>query len=137
MNKSVLILVAVCMVAGVVVGSLILIALDVWPAVIAWTLMLGWMGFLNRVLTQLQLNPAIVAMVLPAVVLFVIGVHWLGRTGTKSAGTNSAARWPWRRSIAATALLFVLVAAGVTMVGITHMTYWLATDPQPPEAAIS
>jgi hypothetical protein len=98
------------------------------PASVVWALLLGWVGFLGRVVPRLSPDSTTVIAAVIAVVLFTLGVHWLGR---KSVGTTPAARWTLRRSVAVTMLLFILFAAGVAMVGLTHMTYWLATSPEP------
>jgi prepilin-type processing-associated H-X9-DG protein len=116
----------------IVLGAIGLLFMLCWP--VGSMLLLGWAGFLARVLPRLSPDMPTVVATLVALALFTCGVHWLGR---KTSGTSPAARWTWRRSVALTALVFVLFAAGVAMVGLAHMSYWLATSPEPIRVTVS
>ena len=62
-----------------------------------------------------------------AVVLFTVGVHWVGRTSYRSPDR----KWRWRWSILAVVLVFILFASGIGLVGIVHQIGWLATADEP------
>ncbi len=105
-----------------IIAVLLALVPEVFPFI--GLLLLGWVGFLGRVVPRLNPDMTVVIAALVALLLFTLGVHWLSR---KTTGTT----WTCRRSIAATALVFILFGAGVAMVGLVHMSYWLATSPEP------
>lgn len=93
------------------------------------TLLLGWVGFLVRVLPRLNPDPPTVLVSIAAAAIFTIGIHWLGRAWARRR--DPVGEWKLRWSAALTLLLFGLFTASVAMVGIVHMTIWYATDPHP------
>src|SRR5262245_15123276 len=97
-------------------AGVVLLAMLSWP--IGSAMLLGWAGFLARVVPRLSPDRITVIAALVALALFTIGVHWLGRSwASRRAGQNEI-RWTWRVSLAVTMLIFVLFAAGVAMVGL-------------------
>jgi hypothetical protein len=92
-------------------------------------LLFGWITFPFRVLTDVSVDRASVAVGAAALVLFAAGVHWLGRTWrrrTAEAGVISP-RWKLRWSLAVVAGVFLLFVAGTAMVAFTHQVVWLVT----------
>ena len=92
-------------------------------------LALGWLYFPLRVLPRVTVDvPAGVVGGL-GLVGFVIGVHvtarWLVRATAPAA--SAAPPWSWRASMAASAIVLFLFAAGTAMVGATHQLVWLIT----------
>src|SRR5438445_767442 len=105
---------------GLVVVVVLIASIFVEPL---QTLVFGWIGFLVRVLPKSSADGPTVLVSVAAVVLFTGGLHWAGRAW--------GPQWKWRYSIACSALVFVLFAAGVAMVGIFHMGAWYATSKEP------
>ena len=87
------------------------------------TLLFGWIGFLARVLPRASPDLPTVWVSVAAAVLFTAGLHWAGRAW--------GPHWKWRYSVALSALVYVLFAAGVAIVGLFHMGAWLATSKTP------
>ena len=87
-------------------------------------LALGWTAYLWRTLPEVRVSFEPLLTGLAALVLAV----WLGHRFTQwfigSTGEN-VPKWPFRSTIAATALLLILFAAAVAMTGIVHQSGWL------------
>jgi len=111
---------------GIIAVVILIVIAFCWP--VGSTLLLGWSGFLSRTLPRLNPDGPTVLAALAAFGLFTAGVHWLGRSWARHR--DPAATWPLERSLAATAMLLVLFTAAVAMVGIVHMSSWLATSPE-------
>jgi uncharacterized protein DUF1559 len=118
MNRSV-IRIVLC---GVVLGLLLFDS--------GRTLLFGWIGFLLRVLPKVSSDGATVGATVVAVVLFTLGVQWLGRAWMRHRRPDGPP-WKLRWSTTTTVLFFMMFISGVAMVGILHMTYWYFTDPEP------
>jgi prepilin-type processing-associated H-X9-DG protein len=93
------------------------------------SLLFGWLLFLERVVSRMTVDWGTVTVSLTALILFTAGVHAAGRAWRRTAERRPA--WKLRWSAAAVAILFVLFAAGVALVGIVHQVGWLATSPEP------
>lgn len=92
-------------------------------------MLFGWVGFLFRIVPQVNPDPATVLITVVAVFLFAAGVHWLGRAFASRRADGP--RWTIRGTLTATVLTFVMFTAAVATVGIVHMSLWLATSPEP------
>jgi hypothetical protein len=92
-------------------------------AAVPLTLLIGWAPYLGRVLPHVTANAATIAVGAAAIVLFLAGVQWFGRTATH--------RWRWRWSLAAVGGVVVLFAAGICLIGMVHQTGWLLSSPEP------
>jgi hypothetical protein len=116
--KALAALLAVCFVTGVALTTL----------EGGVTLLVGWVPFLGRVLPQISVNWPSVAVGLVALALFAAGVHAVGSTGgSKRAGEHPAApRWRFRWTVSIVALVILLFAAGISVIGAVHQVTWLA-----------
>jgi prepilin-type processing-associated H-X9-DG protein len=97
-----------------------------WEAPFA--LLLGWIGFLRRVLPLITVDWPSVLVGCVAIALFALGVHWIGRAWQRDTprGEGASARpWKVRWSLALVVLVFLLFAAGIAMVGTVHQVGWL------------
>jgi prepilin-type processing-associated H-X9-DG protein len=97
-------------------------------------LLLGWVSFLMRVLPKVSADGPSLIVGCAAFVLFTVGVHWAGRSWRRKPVTgDDAAAQPWkiRWSLAVVAVVCVLFAAGVSLVGATHQLVWLLTSDRP------
>ncbi len=98
-------------------------------AAIAWLqtgiehLLLGWLYFPLRVLPRMTVDWLSVLVGLTGLAGFVVGVHvtirWYLRASSRPV------RWSWRSSAAVSLLVLLMFAAGVAMVGATHLVVWL------------
>jgi len=64
-----------------------------------------------------------------ALVLFTAGIHAVGQTWRR--GTPEGPRWKFRWSLATVAVVFLLFAAGISLVGIVHQGLWLLNSREP------
>jgi hypothetical protein len=92
-------------------------------------LVLGWLFFLYRTLPRMTVDWPSVLVGCAALLLFTVGVHAAGRTWLR----HSVAwpRWKLRWSITTVAVVVLLFAAGISVVGIVHQVGWLVTSPEP------
>jgi prepilin-type processing-associated H-X9-DG protein len=99
----------------------------------SFTVLFGWIGYLHRVLPQMEVDWPSVAVAGTALILFTGGVHWLGRAWRRRLAVQDPARsvWKTRLSLATVAVVFLLFAAGIFMIGITHQTGWLLNSEEP------
>lgn len=95
------------------------------PRSIVW----GWLLFLYHTLPRMTVDWPSVFVGCLALVLFTTGVHAAGRTWRRNAPEGP--HWKLRWSLATVAVVFVLFAAGISLVGIVHQAGWLLTSPQP------
>ena len=92
-------------------------------------LLFGWYSFLNRVLPLFTYDSSALVVAGAALILFTIGLHLVARKITRGANGEEPQRW--RTTFAVVAGLFVLFAAGISLVGITHQGMWLYTAERP------
>jgi len=95
----------------------------------------GWIGFLQRVVPQIQMRWGIAASSGVCAVILVIGSHlflrWL-YCQTGGEGTSpDARRWHWRWTLSGAGLVLLMFSAGIGAIGVVHQTAWLATSPVP------
>ena len=94
-------------------------------------LLFGWYSFLDRVLPLVTYDPSALVVAGAALILFTVGSHLVARKITHGANGETSQRWRWRTTFATVAGLFVLFAAGISLVGITHQGMWLYTADEP------
>lgn len=92
-------------------------------------ILLGWLFFLFRTLPRMNADWPSVFVGCLALVLFITGIHWTGRALRRNA--TDTPRWKLRWSIGTVAVVFLLFAAGISLVGIVHQAGWLLTSPEP------
>jgi prepilin-type processing-associated H-X9-DG protein len=99
----------------------------------AVSLLFGPIWFLGRVLPRVTADRPSVVVGCVAVVLFTLGVHGLfrSRRGAASPDGQPPRRWRFRWSLAVTLVVFLLFAAGVSMVAAVHQAVWLLTAEGP------
>jgi prepilin-type processing-associated H-X9-DG protein len=94
----------------------------------------GWVLFLIRVTPQMTFDWGSVAVGAVAVVLFTCGVHWLGRSWSRTAKPEPTApvpRWRIRWSLSMVFLTLLLFVSGTALVGIVHQLAWLRNSGEP------
>jgi prepilin-type N-terminal cleavage/methylation domain-containing protein len=98
----------------------------VWPFHVPFLLALGWIGYLWRVIPQLNPDPWTVGTAIACLVGVIVGSHlflrWL-------AGRESP--WPLKRTLRCVGLIVLMFVAGIAVVGMIHQTSWLARSPEP------
>ena len=92
-------------------------------------ILLGWIFFLYRTLPRMTADWPSVFVGCLALVLFTAGVHWVGWAWRRNVAY--APRWKFRWSLATVAVVFLLFAAGISLVGIVHQAGWLLSSPEP------
>ncbi|WP_417393818.1 DUF1559 domain-containing protein [Gimesia chilikensis] len=102
------------------------------------TLMLGWIIYLWRVVPTLTLSSSGTLWFLYPLILFLIGVHLVGRklfrgtpdTVKRTESTKGVSRWRLRWTVTLVSLLLVLITSGISLIGISHQLWWMATRDQ-------
>jgi len=111
--------------AVAIVASFILIAV-LTTIEGAFTILIGWIPFLGRVLPEAEPDGPSVLVGALALLLFTAVVHGFGRSRNRTAG-----RWRIRWTLALVLGVLLLFTAGISLVGITHQIAWLSTSEQP------
>jgi hypothetical protein len=107
---------------------LVLFAVFACPWQVTLSVALGWLLFLHSTLPRVRVDWPSVGVGGVAVVLFIAGVHALGTSWRRR---DPERRWKLRWSSAGVADVFVLFAAGVSLVAIVHQIGWMLTSPGP------
>lgn len=84
----------------------------------------GWISFLHRVLSHIQIDWSGVATVLGCLLLLCYGLHCFGRWMTTWPGESNIA-WRWPKSPVLVVGVAALFWAGLTGVGLARSTHWL------------
>jgi hypothetical protein len=101
----------------------------VFVSELARAALLGWVVFLYRTFSRIHVSWPKVAVSAAALVLFTAGVHLAGRWWLQQRQVDLP--WKLRWSLATSALVVLLFAAGIAVVGIVHQSAWLASAPAP------
>lgn len=107
----------------------VLAAIFTWPIPVTLSLVFGWIVFLYHTLPRVTVDGPSVLVGCLALILFTAGVHAAGRGWRQK--TLSAPHWKLRWSLAVVAVVFLLFAAGISLVGIVHQSGWLLTSREP------
>ena len=103
-----------------------------------YTLTLGWISYLWRVVPTLTLSSSGTLWFLYPLSLFLIGVHLVGRklyrgtptTVNRAESRTGVSRWRLRWTVTLISLLLVLITSGISLIGISHQLWWMATRDQ-------
>jgi prepilin-type processing-associated H-X9-DG protein len=110
------------------------VVMGLWlNADVTTVLLLGWLSFLGEVSPRVSVDLPTVELACAAFALFVAGIHWIGVASARRRREQgvTCARWKVRWSLASAAVVIVLFASGICLVGIVHQTAWLLTDEKP------
>lgn len=105
-------------------------------AQVTFTLFFGWIEFVCTVLPEVHIRWDGVLLAGTAFALFLAVSHylacWLYRELRASGAKDSVPRnWRFRWTLSLSAVLILLFAAGISLVGVTHQTIWLTTEKEP------
>jgi len=120
--------------AGLVAIGFLVVVAAVLTIQAAFTLVFGWAPFIGRVLPQMTVDGPTVAVGAAATVLFAAVFHRVARTfrGIALAAPESAKRpWRIRSTIMVVSAVFLLFAAGISLIGVVHQLAWLADSDKP------
>lgn len=89
----------------------------------------GWIAFLWRVVPDVRIQWDGVAIFAGASLVLIILLHsFLSWLTTASAGAAEKSHWRWKWTIALVGGVMAIFVAGISVVGATHQSYWLATS---------
>jgi prepilin-type processing-associated H-X9-DG protein len=117
----------------------LLVAVLVWrnshhSGEIGTDLLFGWTAFLWRVLPDVRIQWEGVAIFAGASLALIVVLHsflsWL-TAAIASPEVDRKPRWPCKWTFALTAGILAIFVAGISVVGVTHQSYWLATSNEP------
>ena len=101
-----------------------------WLFTLPFLLGLGWLAYLVRVLPEVSVNLGAVFFAVLTLLAFGVGAHHALRWLYRSWGANadeSGRVWLPRWTVSLTALLVLLFAANIAVVGIVHQTGWIVS----------
>ena len=102
---------------------------------IAFSLIVGWLGFLARVIPAMQVNWSGIGMAVGCSVLIVVGLHslavWIFAHVTRTVKQASASSWRWSWSLSLYLGLWLVFMAIMGAVGVVHQVGWLVRSKEP------
>ena len=119
-------------VIGWVLGALFLMVLftcsgQVWMFQVPIGLVVGWVGFLLRVVPEMTWRWGAIAETVVVGAVLGVGTHLFLRRLWRQLRPEDARPWPVRWSVSLVALLVLLFGATMATVGIGHHVGWLAS----------
>jgi hypothetical protein len=97
-------------------------------------LVFGWIAFLWRVVPSVRIQWDGIAIFAGASIALIVILHsflnWL-TTAAANPECTPKPRWRWKWTIAIATGVLVIFVAGISVVGVTHQTYWLASSKEP------
>ncbi|MFY0562944.1 hypothetical protein ACN28E_03785 [Archangium lansingense] len=102
-----------------------------WVLQAAWTLVVGWCGFLLGVLPQVTFRWGAIAETVLVGAVLGVGTHLFLRRLWRQLRPEDVRPWPVRWSVSLVALLVLLFCATMATVGIGHHVGWLASGEAP------
>ncbi len=113
-------------------------ALNSWSLAaprIAFSLIVGWLGFLARVIPAMEVNWSGIGMALVCSVLIVAGLHslavWIFGHVTRTLKQTPASNWRWSWSVSLYLGLWLVFMAIMGAVGVAHQVGWLVRAKEP------
>jgi hypothetical protein len=134
-------------VRAVVWGFVLLFVAIAFPQTGVWMifeLLIGWIGFLKRILPQISANWDLIGMALVCLAGFFAGSHWflkwmwtalaerrreLEDIGSKPTATTTP--WKPRWTLAINGLVWMSFLIGMSSIGIVHQAGWMAASEEP------
>ncbi len=122
---------------GFALGLFVLMLFFPDVLLVPFTLLLGWVSFLRRILPEFRPGAATLTLVFVSLILLLAGTQWFltwvyGRVRTPGGGAVTAVRrWPWRWTLALHAGLWLALLAVISMVCIIHQVGWMYASKQP------
>lgn len=102
-----------------------------WVIQLPFYLAFGWFGFLRDNLVALQPNPGLLTEALLCLIALGVGSHYFCRWLYAAMVPGAAGGWRTRWTAMGLGLLFLLFAAGVGIIGLTHQAAWLIGAKEP------
>jgi hypothetical protein len=116
---------------GIVLFILIVLGGGDWMVQIPFYLVFGWFGFLRENLAALEPNPRLIVEALLCVAALGVGSHYFCRWLYAAMAPDAAVAWRARWTALGVGLLFLLFAAGIGTIGLTHQAAWLIGAKEP------
>lgn len=101
---------------------------QVWLLQVPWTLVVGWLQFLLRVVPEMTWRWGAIAETVVVGAVLGVGTHLFLRRMWRKLRPEDARPWPVRWSVSLVALIVLLFGATMATVGIGHHVGWLASD---------
>lgn len=102
--------------------------LGVWPGVVFFLLLFGWIVYPFQVAGDITIEPVAVLTSLLALALFTWGVYSFGKWLARETSTKERPRtWTVSQSVQLVVLILFAFVAGTSMIGIVHQVTWMAT----------
>jgi hypothetical protein len=123
-------------VIGWVLGALFVMSVpicmgQVWVIQVPLALVVGWVGFLRRVVPEVTWRWGAIAETVAVGAVLGVGSHLFLRRLWRQLRPGDASPWPVRWSVSLVALIVLFFCATMATVGIGHHVGWLASGRAP------
>jgi hypothetical protein len=98
----------------------------VFPFVLAFQLIAGWVFYLGRILPTLTISVEHIFWFLSALIMFMVGLHLECRYYYLRTETTQS-KWRKHWTLSLVPILLTLVMSGICVISITHQTWWMVT----------
>ena len=100
------------------------------PLEFLFWIVVGWVGFLMRVIPQISVNWIGIATALVALVVLTLGTHGMARwyyaqAMISNGDTKTRPVWRAKWTAGLLAVVFVMFVAGIAGIGVAHQSVWL------------
>jgi Pilin (bacterial filament) len=113
------------------IGLAMLVVGGVFPVEIAWYLAFGWIHFIVKNLTTVELNPVLVGEGIACTIALGVGAHYFCRWLWREAGASAERAWRWQWTASGLALVLLLFVTGIGTIGVAHQAAWLFSAKEP------
>lgn len=98
-----------------------------------FTLLFGWVAFLNRTGERIHWNFDLIGMGLLCTVIGLVVAHWLFKGLVRAAGEarGKSWRWPVKWTCCGAGILGLVFLVGMAVGGIVHQIGWIHSNPEP------
>jgi hypothetical protein len=100
-----------------------------WMIEAPYSLIVGWVHYLIRIVPMVRINVSAVAVFVIAIPVTLVLGHWFLSWLWRGMGNARAWRWKW--SVGGLSGLMLMFVIGTAATGIVHQTGWLITSPKP------
>ena len=115
----------------IVLFILIVVGGGEWMMQVPFYVVFGWFGFVRDNLAALEPNPRLIFEALLCLAALGLGAHYFCRWLYSAMAAEGAAAWRARWTVMGLGLLFLLFAAGIGTIGLTHQAAWLFGAKEP------
>lgn len=97
-----------------------------FPFILAFHLVAGWIFYLGRTLPEITISPEQICWFISVLIVFTVGLDFVClKYYSRDEATQR--KWQKRWTFSLVSILLVLVMSGICVISMTHQVWWMAT----------